>query len=422
MTTTRPDLFRILVEHSADAIWAADGTLRLTHCNPAFSALTGYAAETLRGRPLTELLTRESREYALQRLKAWARPDRATPPSPELLELDLRHADGQVVCSETMITPVCGTNGALAGCVGVTRNVADRLRIDERIRQSERNYRELVERSACFILRWRSDGIITFANTHTCEFFGFLPEELVGRHLVGSIVPETERSGQDLRELIAAIGADPISYRNTEHENIRWDGSRIWVAWSNAPGYDEQGRLIEILSVGQDVSERRQREQQLAYLTVHDPMTGLYNRAYFDTELERLAKGRKFPVSIVIASLENLHRLNEQQGRDAGDLLLMKTARLLKEAFRAEDLIARTGGDGFALLLPGLDEQQTAAMLHRFRQELQQASREEPQVLLCMGSGTAHAGPELHRAQREASANMTDEKRLYQQRLSASAA
>ena len=141
-------------------------------------------------------------------------------------------------------------------------------------------------------------------------------------------------------------------------------------------------------------------------------MTGLYNRAYFDTEFDRLARGRRFPVSIVIASLDNLQLTNDEEGREQGDLILMKAARLLKEGFRAEDLVARTGGDGFAILLPGLNEQQTALGLIRFREAVARASLHPPAVFLCMGASTAQSGAELERAQREASVAMSAEKNL----------
>lgn len=405
-------LYQGLVENCPDVIWQTDRELCFSYVNAAVTTQFGYSPEELLGRPLPELLAPASRDFVLGRLAARvAEEQTGKKVGHRLLEILILHKVGNLVPAEVSVAAIRDEAGDLVGFQGVTRNVADRIRIEERMRLSERNYRELVERSSSFILRWTSDGIITFANSHVCEFFGFLPEELVGRHLVGTIVPEVESTGQSLRQLIAEIGANPEQFRTSEHETICWDGSRIWVAWSNSPAYNEKGQP-EILSVGHDVSERRQREKQLAYLTVHDPMTGLYNRAYFDTEFERLSRGRRFPVSVVIASLDNLQLTNDEQGRERGDLILMKAARLLKEGFRAEDLVSRTGGDGFAILLPGLDEQQTATGLIRFRAAVARASEHDPPVFFCMGASTAHTGSELLRAQREASAAMVAEKLL----------
>jgi diguanylate cyclase (GGDEF)-like protein len=139
-------------------------------------------------------------------------------------------------------------------------------------------------------------------------------------------------------------------------------------------------------------------------------MTGLYNRPFFEAELDRLARGRNFPVSIVIISLDNLMEINEQEGRDDGDLLLMKTTRVLKEAFRCEDLISRSGGEGFAILLPGLDEHMVTSMLVRFRNAVAKASEEHPAIVLSIGAATAKNGDELPRAQRQAALAMSQEK------------
>lgn len=413
MTPLSQERFRLLVENSIEVIWQTDLELQIAYISPAVTSTLGYEPERLIGSCLLDLLAPNSREFAAARVLSHITERETTRrPRQRLLELQLRHASGRIVHSEVSLNLVRATDGTPIGFQGAIRDVSDRIRVDERMWQSERGYRELVERTNSFILRWSPEGIITFANAYTCEFFGFLPEELVGHPLVGTIVPEAENTGQNLRELITAIGSNPEAFPTAEYENCRWDGSRVWISWANAPGYDDKGQLREILSVGHDVSERRQREQQLAYLTVHDPMTGLYNRAYFDTELDRLSRGRKFPVSLVIASLDNLQQVNDMQGREAGDLLLMKTARLLREGFRAEDLVARTGGDGFAIILPGVDEQQTTASLIRFRSELATASQTEPEVFLCLGAGTAHTASELQRAQREASAAMAAEKTL----------
>lgn len=412
------DRFRQLVENSAEAIWLTDLELQLAYISPAVSGTLGHAPSDLIGRCLLDLMAPNSREFAAARMLSHI-TDRDTPrkPLPRLLELKLKHASGRIVHAEVSIGLVRSADGTPIGFQGAIRDVSGRIRVDERMWRHERDYREMVERTNSFILRWSPDGTITFTNAYACEFFGFLPEELLGRHLVGTIVPEIASTGQNLRGLIAEIGHSPEAFPTAEYENCRWDGSRLWIAWSNAPGYNAKGELTEILSVGHDVSERRQREQQLAYLTVNDPMTGLYNRAYYDTELDRLSRSRRFPVSVVIASLDNLQEVNDRQGREAGDLLLMKTTRLLREGFRADDLIARTGGDGFAIILPGLDEQQTAATLVRFRNQLASASAHEPEVFLCLGAGTAHTASELQRAQREAAAAMASEKQLRRKQL-----
>ena len=422
MTESLPEpysFYQGLVENCPDLIWQTDRELCFSYLNPAVKDLFGYSPTELLGKSLLELLTPGSRDFIQSRFSTrLSDPQGARKTGHRLLEIQVINRDGRIIPAEVSVVAIYDEIGDLAGFQGVARNVADRGRIDERMRLSERNYRELVEQSSSFILRWTSDGIITFANSYICEFFGFLPEELVGQQLVGTLVPEVESSSQNLRELISQIGKNPAQFRTAEHETVRWDGSRVWVAWNNSPAYNEQGKL-EILSVGHDVSERRQREQQLAYLTVHDPMTGLYNRAYFDTEFERLSRGRRFPVSVIIASLDNLQTTNDQQGRDEGDLVLMKAARLLREGFRAEDLVSRTGGDGFAILLPGLGEQETTTGLIRFRAALAQASEQPPAVFLCMGASTAHTGTELLRAQREASAAMVAEKawRKHQREL-----
>ena len=112
---------------------------------------------------------------------------------------------------------------------------------------------------------------------------------------------------------------------------------------------------------------RKRGEERLKYLSIHDPLTGLYNRVYFEEELARLERGRKFPVSVLVADLDGLKKINDQYGHEAGDRALCQASRLLQGAFRAEDGLARIGGDEFAVLLPEVNQVDALEVVERVR-------------------------------------------------------
>ena len=129
--------------------------------------------------------------------------------------------------------------------------------------ESENKYRELVEEAASIILRWNTEGIITFFNEFAQKFFGFSEEEIIGKNVVGTIVPEKDLSGRDLEQLMKAICKDPSSFEDNENQNIKRDGTRVWITWRNKPIFNDKGELVEILSVGIDITERKRTEEAL---------------------------------------------------------------------------------------------------------------------------------------------------------------
>lgn len=127
----------------------------------------------------------------------------------------------------------------------------------------EKEYRDLVENSNAIMLRWIPEGKITFINEFGRNFFGYSERELIGRHVVGSIVPETESTGRHLSPLIEGICSDPRNLEHNINENMRRNGERVWISWTNKIVADEQGRVKEILSIGVDITERRLIEEAL---------------------------------------------------------------------------------------------------------------------------------------------------------------
>lgn len=145
--------------------------------------------------------------------------------------------------------------------VGVGIDISERRCAEDRLAESERKYRELVENANSIILRWNADGKVTMLNEFGQRFFGYAADEIVGRHVVGTLVPTTESSGRDLNRLMEEICSAPETFEQNANENMRRNGERVWVAWTNRIVRDANGTPVEILSIGTDITERKRAEE-----------------------------------------------------------------------------------------------------------------------------------------------------------------
>jgi two-component system sensor histidine kinase/response regulator len=127
----------------------------------------------------------------------------------------------------------------------------------------ESDYRDLVQNLNSIILRTDPEGNITFINQFAQDFFGWPQEEIIGKNLVGTIVPTEDRHGTDMDAFIGELCRDPLKFANNENENIRRNGERVWISWTNRPIVDGDGRLVEILCAGNDITERKKAEEEL---------------------------------------------------------------------------------------------------------------------------------------------------------------
>jgi len=124
-------------------------------------------------------------------------------------------------------------------------------------------YRDLVERAGSIIVRMDTQGRIVFVNEFAARFFGFDRDELVGQPVIGTIVPETDTAGRDLRAMVEDCCRRPAAYATHENENVTKDERRVWVAWTNGAVCDGDGNPVAIVSVGHDVTDRHRAEEAL---------------------------------------------------------------------------------------------------------------------------------------------------------------
>ena len=155
---------------------------------------------------------------------------------------------------------------------------------------------------------------------------------------------------------------------------LTWEGERTLAA----PGQqdvvllvqadavrDEEGRITGIVTTCRDITERKDAEEKMRFLSFHDTLTGLFNRTWFDEELRRLDRTRQLPLSLIMADLNGLKLINDTYGHAVGDRFLQQSANLLRQACRGEDIIARWGGDEFVVLLPQTTYLQATHMTER---------------------------------------------------------
>ena len=244
----------MMLESMPGVVYLYDSDGRFLRWNHNFERVSGYRAEQIaRMHPRDFFPTEEQPRVEERIAEVFARGE-------STVEALLRARDGTT-------TPYFFTGRRVAyegtTClVGVGIDISDRVRALQLLGESERKYRELVEYANSIILRWNPKGQMTFINAYGQKFFGYTAEELIGRHVLETIVPPSETGGRDLRRLMDQILADPASFEQGINENIRRNGERVLIAWTNRIVYGPDGEIVEILSIGSDITAQRQAEEE----------------------------------------------------------------------------------------------------------------------------------------------------------------
>jgi diguanylate cyclase (GGDEF)-like protein/PAS domain S-box-containing protein len=205
-------------------------------------------------------------------------------------------------------------------------------------------------------------GRILDANPAFLRMFGVSSLAELQSHTATSLVVDPERRADEAR-ILRAEGA----VREFELEIRRPDGNTRTVLDTAYQVTDDASGEVLYHGILVDITDRKILERQLRDLTIRDPLTGCHNRRFLQETLHRLDQDAA-PIGVIVIDVDHFKDTNDRLGHDAGDRLLVQLGRFLTQQVRVEDPVVRTGGDEFAILLPGLDLSGTLEVVGRLRQ------------------------------------------------------
>jgi len=171
-------------------------------------------------------------------------------------ECELVRAGGSVV-SCTLQARLLDPLDAKKGGTVVVTDISDKKKMRDALKESEAKYREMMQNAQSIILRMDMQGVITYTNTYAAAFFDYSESDIVGKNVVGTIVPEKNRGSHDLSMMANDLGFNAEGYAINVSENIRRNGDIVWIAWINKAIRDPQGHIVEVLCIGHDITDRK---------------------------------------------------------------------------------------------------------------------------------------------------------------------
>ena len=366
---------RSLYDAIPDLVWMKDANGVYLVCNPAFETYFNAAEDQIVGKTDDAFVDRETAE-------CFRYHDRqaAASPAPRSNEEWLVYPDGVRVLVETTKTAVRDADGKLIGVLGVARNIMERLRATENLRESERRLQALFNNMA--------EGVALHQRIPS------EPGELLAYRIVACnpqfehILSIADVVGKRATEVYGGTGAPFLKLfgamaatGQTQKTELYFPALEKYLDISVVP-WDQDG----FATVFSDVTERRHMQERLQWAAHYDALTGLPNRLLLADRLKQAvahANRTGKLLAVCYLDLDGFKPVNDSFGHGVGDSLLIEIAKRLQDDLRADDTVARLGGDEFVLLLSNLDSaQETDAALKRVLAAIAQPCEISPHPMI----------------------------------------
>jgi diguanylate cyclase (GGDEF)-like protein/PAS domain S-box-containing protein len=359
-----------VLAHSPTAIYLKDHDQRFLLANEETGRILGRSAKDLVGTSLWDI-------YPAEVVAQLAAHDAGVVQGGQSVEYEEIAHDFGTGEERTWLSvkfPVYGPAGESIGVGGVSLDITERARSERARRAAEDRFRVAFEQAGVGMAVIRLEGVdrgrVVAVNTAYAEMLGRPVDDLVGE--ISSSWTHAEDLGDDPFIELATGVAERVQF---EQRYMHEDGRTIWCLVTAAVFTAEDDSR---LAIGQvlDISERKHFEGRLQHLADHDALTGLFNRRRFEEELEReLARAERHGgiCAVLALDLDGFKSVNDSLGHAAGDELVARIAGNVARLVRESDIVARTGGDEFAVILPETDEDRAGVVAAKLLAEIRRS-------------------------------------------------
>ena len=357
-------LFHILCENSLTGVFILNEN-KLQYCNQAFNEIFGYEKDELIGKSPEDIVIEEDKEL-LKEKKDLRLLDKSAPVK---YEIRGRKKNGDIVhlmifgtiaklgdrkllignvldisqrtqldidlnrCKSNLEQKIIErTEELFKANKSLEKEIAERKDIEAKLIESQIKYRTLIDQSTSIVLELDTEGVILFINSFGKRLFDFKEEEIVGKNIVGTIVNEFDSFGYDLKTKLSIVSKNPDNYYSSENENVKKNGEKLWIAWTNNGIYSPEGKLIKTICFGIDRTKQKETERQLEkqYIQLQNEIA---SRKKIEQELEKRVFERTEELIITNKSLSNEIELNKKIQndlieKDSGLQLAAQSAKL----------------------------------------------------------------------------------------------
>ncbi|KUO52925.1 MAG: hypothetical protein APF76_02040 [Desulfitibacter sp. BRH_c19] len=280
-------------------------------------------------------------------------------------------------------TPLRDIDGSIVGAIESFRDTTERHKSEKELIYQKQCFETLFKNSFEAITLLDRNHRVIDLNSEFQNLFGYCVGDIKGKN-IDSLLAPGERITEAKEITNKVCSGQPVSL-----ETIRYSkaGRPINVQIKGVPVTIEN-EVVGVYGIYDDITERKLHEERLKYLGMHDVLTTLYNRNYFEETLRRIDTERQLPISIIIGDVNGLKLVNDAFGHNEGDKLLKRIAKVFKKICRAEDIVCRLGGDEFAFIFPKTDEYVAEEICNRIKDECHRAGGEPIPLSVAFGVAT----------------------------------